>query len=383
MDRILSGVQTSGNLHLGNYLGAIRNWVSMQDSRECLFMLADLHAITVPQDPVKLRTHVRETAAAYIACGINPDKGAIFHQSAVSAHAELGWILSCHTPLGWLTRMTQFVEKTAELKEETAISDKEKILGVIKFKESASREEIHAASNIIRKIVLPKSSLIPSDANLGLFSYPVLMASDILVYKATHVPVGDDQKQHLELCRDIAGAFNRAYNPSYNVKDNKGGFFPLPEPVIVGEGTRVMSLRDGTKKMSKSDESDMSRINLTDDADTIAKKFKKATSDSFPTVGENNETRPEANNLVNIFAALKGITREQALQEVGNLQFGAFKQLLTDAAVESLSPITKAMRELMASPDYIDQVLAKGVEKAQAIAGQTLKEAKELIGFLP
>ncbi len=382
-NRILSGVQPTGNLHLGNYLGAIRNWVALQDSHECLFMLADLHAITVPQDPDKLRTSVRETAAAYIACGVNPDKSAIFHQSAVSAHAELGWILSCHTPLGWLNRMTQFKEKANSIEE----SELEKVLKLLKYfianpDVNASQKEmdINIASELVKKML--EGGKNKEKANLGLYSYPVLMASDILVYKATHVPVGHDQKQHLELCRDIAGAFNRAYNPSYNVTENKGGFFPLPEPVIMGEGTRVMSLKDGSKKMSKSDESDLSRINLTDDSDAIAKKFKKSTSDSFPTVGENNETRPEANNLVNIYAALKGVTRAQALAEVGGLQFGAFKGALTDVAVEKLSPITKTMRELVASPDYIDQVLAKGVAKAQAIAGVTLKEAKNLIGFL-
>ena len=389
-NRILSGVQPTGNLHLGNYLGAIRNWVALQDSHECLFMLADLHAITVPQDPDKLRASVRETAAAYIACGVNPDKSAIFHQSAVSAHAELGWILSCHTPLGWLNRMTQFKEKRVSFKFKKGINDEksaeliEAIRKVVIFDDQKAKVKFHddISDELQKEFLDSVEKVLTPASNLGLYSYPVLMAADILVYKATHVPVGHDQKQHLELCRDIAGAFNRAYNPSYNVKDNKGGFFPLPEPVIMGEGTRVMSLKDGTKKMSKSDESDLSRINLTDDSDAIAKKFKKATSDSFPTVGENNDTRPEANNLVNIYAALKGVTREQALTEVGGLQFGAFKSALTDVAVEKLSPITKTMRELVASPEYIDQVLAKGVAKAQAIAGGTLKEAKNLIGFL-
>jgi tryptophanyl-tRNA synthetase len=329
MNRILSGVQPTGNLHLGNYLGAIRNWVTLQDSHECLFMLADLHAITVPQDPARLRASVRETAAAYIACGVNPDKSAIFHQSAVSGHAELAWILSCHTPLGWLNRMTQFKEKAGKHREE---------------------------------------------ALLGLYSYPVLMAADILLYKATHVPVGEDQKQHLELCRDIAGAFNRQYAT---------GFFPLPEPQIMGEATRVMSLRDGTKKMSKSDESDYSRVNLTDDADAIALKFRKAKSDMLEGITYDEKTRPEAANLLNIYCALKGIPREAAVAEVGSLQFSAFKQLLTEVAVAKLSPITQKMRELLASPDYIDQVLARGVARARSIAARTMEEARGLIGFLP
>lgn len=325
--RILSGVQPTGNLHLGNYLGAIRNWVTLQGQYECFFMLADLHAITVPQDPAQLRNNVRETAAAYIACGIDPDKSAIFPQSMVSAHAELAWILSCHTPMGWLNRMTQFKEKAGKDRD---------------------------------------------NAVLGLYSYPVLMAADIIVYKASHVPVGHDQKQHLELCRDIAGAFNRAYSTE---------FFPLPEPVIMGEATRVMSLRDGSKKMSKSDESDYSRINLTDDADAIAKKIKKATSDSVATVGENIDSRPEASNLINIYAALKGISRAQALAECGALNFSGFKKELSDVAVAHLSPITAKMRELIASPDYLDKVLVRGVEKARNVAGKTMRGVKELVGF--
>ncbi len=393
MGRILSGVQPTGNLHLGNYLGAIRNWVALQHDYECLFMLADLHAITVAQDPQKLRANVRETAAAYIACGVDPEKSAIFHQSAVSGHAELSWMLSCHTPLSWLSRMTQFKEKIhsskkavnescGELKNAAEMIKKIATDGMIPTGAS-NRVEIEA-DKIVGLIDEINDSFNKSEkSNLALFSYPVLMAADILVYKATHVPVGHDQKQHLELCRDIAGAFNRAYNKNYNVTENKGGFFPLPEPVIMGEGTRVMSLKDGTKKMSKSDESDLSRINLTDDADAIAKKFKKSTSDSVMTIGENNENRPEASNLVNIYAALKGVNREQALAEVGDKNFSAFKQILTEIAVERLTPITQKMRELLKSPDYIDEVLAKGVAKAKDISGKTVAEAKELIGFLP
>lgn len=328
MPRILSGVQPTGNLHLGNYLGAIRNWVPMQDSHECLFMLADLHAITVPQDPAALRGSVRETAAAYIACGIDPDRAAIFPQSAVSGHAELAWVLSCHTPLGWLNRMTQFKEKAGK--------DKEK-------------------------------------AVLGLYSYPVLMAADILLYKAARVPTGEDQKQHLELCRDIAGAFNRHY---------ASDVFPLPEPVIMGPAARIMSLRDGTRKMSKSDPSDYARINLTDDADTIALKFRKARSDMLEGISYDEAARPEASNLLNIYATLKNIPRDAALAEMGGSSFSAFKQALTELAVETLSPITRRMRDLLAAPEYIDAVLARGVDKAGGIAAETMKEVKELAGFL-
>jgi len=325
--RILSGVQPTGNLHLGNYLGAIRNWVKMQHDYECLFMLADLHAITVFQDPASLRKATRETAAAYIACGVDPEKHIIFPQSAVSMHSELAWILSCHTPLGWLNRMTQFKEKSGKHKE---------------------------------------------NAPLGLYSYPVLMAADIIGYKATHVPVGEDQKQHLELARDIAGAFNRAY---------KTDFFPLPEPVILGEATRVMSLNDGTKKMSKSDPSDYSRITLTDDADAIAKKFKKAKSDMEPGITYDPEKRPEATNLLNIYAALTGEPLDKVKTQFADAQFSTFKSALADAAVAHLSPITAKMRELMQDTTYLDSILKKGAEKANAIAEPIFKEVKEKVGF--
>lgn len=326
--RILSGVQPTGNLHLGNYLGAIRNWVTLQNDYECLFMLADLHAITVPQDPEKLRANVRETAAAYIACGVNPDKSAIFHQSAVSAHSELAWILSCHTPLGWLNRMTQFKEKAGKQRD---------------------------------------------NAVLGLYSYPVLMAADILAYKATHVPVGEDQKQHLELARDIAGAFNRHYEKEV---------FPLPEPVIMGEATRVMSLRDGTRKMSKSDESDYSRINLTDDADTIALKIRKAKSDMVDGMSYDVGARPEASNLLTIYAAMKGVDVKTAVAEVESLNFSAFKQQLADAAVAHLAPISQKMRELLAEPDYLDSILLRGWNKAEKLADETMNTVKDTVGFL-
>ncbi len=325
--RIVSGVQPTGNLHLGNYLGAIRRWVDIQKNAECLFFLADLHAITVPQDSKKLRDSVRETTAAYIACGIDPKKCIIFPQSAIAAHSELAWILSCHTPMGWLNRMTQFKDKAGK--------DKEK-------------------------------------APLGLYSYPVLMAADIILYKGTHVPVGEDQKQHIELARDIAGAFNREVGKE---------FFPLPLPMIGTEAARIMSLRDGTKKMSKSDESDYSRINLTDDADAIALKFRKAKSDMEEGMSF-GETRPEAANLLGIYATLKGIDKEAALNECGHMNFSEFKKQLTDVAVAHLSPITAKMRELIAAPDHIDAVLKDGVERASAIAEKTMNEVKDLVGFL-
>lgn len=329
MNRILSGMQPTGNLHLGNYLGALKNWVKMQDSYECFYCVVDLHAITVPQDPARLRQATRETAAAYIASGIDINKVTLFAQSTVPAHTELAWILNCSTPLGWLNRMTQFKEKSAKS----------------------------------RDLEL-----------LGLYSYPVLMAADILIYKATHVPVGEDQKQHVELTRDVAAAFNRQYNAEY---------FPLPEPQILGEATRVMSLRDGTKKMSKSDESDYSRINLTDDVDAIALKFRKAKTDPEPlpeTVAD-LEKRPEADNLVTIYAALADSTRQQVLGQAAGKQFSQFKQDLTELAVAKLGPITARMRELMADSAEIDRILAKGAEKANAITQQHLREIKDLVGF--
>jgi tryptophanyl-tRNA synthetase len=325
--RILSGVQPTGNLHLGNYLGAIRNWVKMQGGHECFFMLADLHAITVPQEPALLKRQARETAAAYIACGIDPEAHAIFPQSAVSGHAELAWVLSCHAPLGWLNRMTQFKEKAGK--------DKEK-------------------------------------AVLGLYSYPVLMAADILLYKATHVPVGEDQKQHLELARDIAGAFNRHYGTEV---------FPLPEPIIMGEATRVMSLRDGTKKMSKSDPSDYSRIHLTDDADTIAQKIRKAKSDMEPGVTYDVEKRPESSNLLTLYAALSGESMDSVKAQFAGAQFSQFKKQLEEVAVAHLAPISARMRELMAAPAELDRILARGIEKARAVSDATMREVKEMVGL--
>ena len=324
--RVLSGIQPTGNLHLGNYLGAIRNWVAMQQSHQCLFMLADLHAITIPQDPAALRQNTREMAAALLACGIDPKQSVIFPQSAVSMHAELAWILGCHTPLGWLNRMTQFKEKAGKHKE---------------------------------------------NAPLGLYSYPVLMAADILGYHATHVPVGEDQKQHLELARDIAGAFNRACGEE---------FFPLPEPLIMPEAARIMSLRDGTKKMSKSDESDYARINLTDDADAIALKFRKAKSDSIEGM-DDWENRPEAANLLTIYGALAGTSTKVAAEQFASAQFSKLKAELADIAVAKLSPITARMRELMQDTTMLDGILRNGIEAANSIAQPILRETMQRIGF--
>jgi tryptophanyl-tRNA synthetase len=329
MNRILSGMQPTGNLHLGNYLGALKNWVALQDQAECYFCVVDLHAITVPQDPAKLRQSVRETAASYIAAGIDTKKSTLFVQSAVSAHSELSWILSTQTPLGWLNRMTQFKDKSAKN----------------------------------RNLEL-----------LGLYAYPVLMAADILAYKATHVPVGEDQKQHLELTRDLAGAFNRAYGVDY---------FPLPEPQILGEATRVMSLRDGTKKMSKSDESDYSRINLTDDADAIALKIRKAKTDTEPLPDNlvDLEKRPEADNLVTLYSALSEERKLAVLQQYAGKAFSVFKPALTELAVAKIAPITERMRHLLNDPVEIDQILIRGSEHANALTQKHMREIRELVGL--
>jgi len=330
MNRIFSGIQPTGNLHLGNYLGAIRNWVALQHDYECIFCIVDLHALTLPQDPHELRHSTREVTAAYIAAGIDPQRCIIFNQSMVTAHAELAWILSCLTPLGWLNRMTQFKEKAGKQREM---------------------------------------------AGLGLYAYPVLMAADILGYKATHVPVGEDQKQHLELARDIAGAFNRRYEIE---------FFPLPEPQIFGEATRVMSLRDGTKKMSKSDTSDYSRINMTDDADAVALKVRRAKTDPepLPDTLAALEKRPEADNLVGIYAALTDLTREAALSRFAGQNFSSFKEELSAVAVELLGKIGGEMRRLMAEPGHIDGVLRHGAERAEAIVTPILREVQDISGLL-
>ena len=328
--RVFSGVQPTGNLHLGNYLGAIRNWVPLQQQAETIFCIVDLHAITVPQDPAQLRAQTREVTAAYIAAGIDPARSIIFNQSAVAGHSELAWLLGCFTPLGWLNRMTQFKEKAGKQRE---------------------------------------------NAGLGLYAYPVLMAADILLYKGTHVPVGEDQKQHLELARDIAGAFNRQYGRE---------FFPLPEPQILGAATRVMSLRDGTKKMSKSDASDYSRINMTDDADAVALKIQKAKTDPHPlpdTVAE-LETRPEADNLLGIYAALAGATREATVARFAGQPFSGFKRELADLAVDVLGPIGAEMKRLVREPGHIDAILRHGAERARAIADPVLAEVQDIIGLL-
>lgn len=329
MKRVVSGIQPTGSLTLGNYLGAIRNWIAFQHTHECLFFMADLHSWTVSQDPSKLAEQCRGVAAAYIASGIDPSVSSIFMQSHIAGHSELAWLLNCITPLGWLNRMTQFKDKAGK--------DKEK-------------------------------------ANLGLYAYPVLMAADILLYKATHVPVGDDQKQHLELTRDIAGAFNQTF----------GETFVLPEPMILGQATRVMSLRDGTAKMSKSDPSDLSRINLMDDADTLIKKIKKAKSDAFPLPGnvDDLKDRPEAKNLLTIYSVFTGNTLAESCLEFEGANFSALKEKLAETLVTALTPIRIEMVRLMNEPHYLDQILSKGKDKAISIASKTLKEVHRKMGFL-
>ena len=330
LGRIFSGVQPTGNLHLGNYLGAIRNWVNYQSSYESIFCVVDLHAITVPQDPAALRQSTREVAASLIASGIDINESILFNQSQVSCHAELSWIFNCVARLGWLNRMTQFKEKAGKNRE---------------------------------------------NATVGLYGYPVLMAADILAYKATLVPVGEDQKQHLELTRDIATAFNLMFDVEC---------FPLPEPKIEKTAARVMSLRDGSSKMSKSAESDMTRINLTDDTDLIAQKIKKAKSDAdvLPSELEGLEGRPEARNLVGIFAGLSGRSQEDVLSEFAGQGFGAFKPALAELATEVISPISAEMRRLLNDVAEIDNQLAKGARRASAIAEPILDEVKEIVGFV-
>ena len=328
--RILSGVQTSGSLHLGNYLGAIVKFVRLQDEAECFYFLADLHAITVWQDPAKLAGQMREVAAAFIASGVDPSKAAIFPQSAVPEHAELAWIFNCVARLGWLDRMTQFKEKSGQHKERSSV---------------------------------------------GLYTYPVLQAADILVYKATHVPVGEDQKQHLELTRDIAQKFNNDFGAP--------GFFPLPEPLIEGPGARVMSLRDGTSKMSKSDPSDNSRINLLDSPDAISQKIRKAKTDPEPLPETLTElaTRVEADNLVGIYAALSGQTKDAVIAEFGGKGFGTFKPALADLAVSVMQPVGDRMRAFLADPVEIDAILVKGADRARQVAEPVLAETKRAVGF--
>ncbi|MFZ1106289.1 MAG: tryptophan--tRNA ligase [Hyphomicrobiaceae bacterium] len=338
--RVFSGMQPTGNLHLGNYLGAMVQWVEMQRTHECIFCVVDMHAITLWQDPVDLIDQIRSVTAAYIAAGIDPRKSILFNQSQVAEHAELAWVLSCVARLGWLNRMTQFKEKAG------------------KDRESAS---------------------------VGLYAYPVLMAADILAYRATHVPVGDDQKQHLELARDIAQKFNNDFVESIRrVGIEDGIFFPQPEPVILGPAMRVMSLRDGTRKMSKSDPSDLSRINMTDDADTIARKIQKAKTDPAPLPSEQAglEERPEADNLVGIYAALAGTTKAGVLKEYGGAQFSTFKKSLAEVAVSRVGPVNAEMQRLLADPAEIDRILADGARRARAIAKPIMDQVKDVVGFL-
>jgi len=338
-ERVFSGVQPTGNLHLGNYLGAIVKFVALQEKYDCIYCVVDLHAITVWQDPAELPKATREVTAAYIACGIDPKKNIIFNQSQVAEHAELAWVFNCVARIGWLNRMTQFKEKVGKDRE---------------------------------------------NASVGLFVYPSLMAADILLYRATHVPVGEDQKQHVELARDIAQKFNNDFAPSIHAHGFGDAFFPLPEPMIQGPATRVMSLRDGSKKMSKSDASDQSRINLTDDDDAIALKIRRAKTDphALPSEEKGLESRPEAENLVGIYAALQGVSKAQVLAEFGGGQFSTFKSALVDLAVARLGPIGSEMKRLVQDSVYIDGVLAEGSARAQAIAAETMKAVKDIVGFV-
>ncbi|WP_108660880.1 tryptophan--tRNA ligase [Acuticoccus kandeliae] len=337
--RVFSGVQPTGSLHLGNYLGAIRRFVAMQDSYPCLYCVVDLHAITVWQDPTELAKATRHVTAAFLAAGIDAEKNIVFNQSRVSAHAELAWIFNCVARMGWLNRMTQFKEKAGKDRE---------------------------------------------NASVGLFAYPNLMAADILAYQATHVPVGEDQKQHLELTRDIAQKFNFDYAERLAELGWTDGLFPMTEPIIQGPATRVMSLRDGAKKMSKSDVSDNSRINLTDDADTIAQKVRKAKTDPEPLPSELKglEGRPEADNLVGIYAALAETTKEAVLAEHGGAMFSAFKPALADLAVSVLAPVNTEMRRLLDDEAHLDAVLDNGSQRAAAIAGPILADVKRVVGFV-
>jgi len=336
-------VQPTGNLHLGNYLGAIVKFVALQQHFDCIYCVVDLHAITVPIDvwggPEVLRQSTREVTAAFIASGIDPEKHIVFNQSQVAHHAELAWVFNCVARLGWLNRMTQFKEKAGKDRE---------------------------------------------NASIGLYDYPVLMAADILAYRATHVPVGEDQKQHLELTRDIAQKFNNDFSASIRARGFGDAFFPLTEPIIQGPATRVMSLRDGTKKMSKSDASDNSRINLTDDADTIAQKIRRAKTDPEPLPSEEAglQHRPEADNLVGIYAALADKPKADVLSEFGGGQFSTFKTALSDLSVAKLSPIAAEMKRLTQDPAYIDSVLAAGAARAEVIAAETMNAVKDIVGLV-
>jgi tryptophanyl-tRNA synthetase len=338
-NRVFSGVQPTGNLHLGNYLGAIKRFVELQDTHECIYCVVDLHAITAWQDPPELVSNTREVTAAFIACGIDPTAHIVFNQSQVPEHAQLAWVFNCVARMGWLNRMTQFKEKAGKHRE---------------------------------------------NASVGLFAYPALMAADILSYRATHVPVGDDQKQHLELCRDIAQKFNTDFAETIAAAGYEGGFFPLTEPIIAGPATRVMSLRDGSRKMSKSEASDMSRINLTDDADQIALKIRKAKTDPHPLPDDPSgfQGRPEAQNLVGIFAALGDWSVEDVLATHGGAEFSQFKSALADLAVETLGPIGAEMQRLLGDPASIDAILNDGADRARALAAPIYDEVRRIVGFI-
>lgn len=347
--RVFSGVQATGNLHLGNYLGAIKRWVELQKSYECIYCVVDMHALTVNPNPHDLMRSTREVTAAFLASGIDPKQHVVFNQSRVYQHAELAWIFNCVARIGWMSRMTQFKDKAGKDRE---------------------------------------------NASLGLFAYPSLMAADILVYRATHVPVGEDQKQHIELTRDIAQKFNNDYSDriaelgvgtEMKVGDETvNGFFPMAEALIGDTAMRIMSLRDGTKKMSKSDPSDLSRINLIDTADDISKKIRKAKTDPepLPETLDSLKERPEADNLVGIYAALAGTSKQAVIDEFAGKQFSDFKPALADLAVSVLAPVTEELRRLNASPDYIDSVLREGAERASVIAEGTMKHVRDIVGFL-
>ncbi len=347
--RVFSGVQATGNLHLGNYLGAIKRWVELQKSYECIYCVVDMHALTVNPNPHDLIRSTREVTAAFLASGIDPKQHVVFNQSRVYQHAELAWIFNCVARIGWMSRMTQFKDKAGKDRE---------------------------------------------NASLGLFAYPSLMAADILVYRATHVPVGEDQKQHIELTRDIAQKFNNDYSDriaelgvgtEMKVGDETvNGFFPMAEALIGDTAMRIMSLRDGTKKMSKSDPSDLSRINLIDTADDISKKIRKAKTDPepLPETLDGLKERPEADNLVGIYAALAGTSKQAVIDEFAGKQFSDFKPALADLAVSVLAPVTEELRRLNASPDYIDSVLREGAERASVIAEGTMKHVRDIVGFL-
>ncbi len=338
-NRVFSGIQPSGQLTIGNYLGAIKKFVALQDSHECIYCVVDMHAITTWQDPADLTNSIREVTAAFLASGIDPEKHIVFNQSQVAQHAELAWVFNCVARMGWLNRMTQFKEKAGKNRE---------------------------------------------NASVGLFSYPSLMAADILLYKATHVPVGDDQKQHLELTRDIAAKFNHDFADRIAELGFGESYFPMTEPLIGGPAARIMSLRDGSKKMSKSDPSDLSRINLTDDPDAIAKKIRKAKTDPepLPDTLEGLKGRPEADNLVGIYAAINDSTKEDVIAQYGGKSFSEFKPALSDLAVEKLSPINKKIREYMDDPASIDAILVAGAAKAREIAASNMKEVRDILGFI-